>query len=466
MDDRIIQFIDALRAVGVRISVAESADALRAIETTGIADKDVFRAAMRATLIKEANDIPEFERLFPQFFSNGAPPMTNQPGGGMSPEDREKLADMLEQMLQNMTPEQLRQLFEAMMTGQNMSREQMQQMLRESTSQGQMTNPYYQPWMTRRAMRELQFDRLDELLQELLEKLREAGVSEEALAQLAQEARENQQALGEQVGQEVGANMLRRAAEERRQQKPLDELMDRPFERLRYDEIEDMRGVVMRLASLLRSRAALRQKRGNKGTLDAKSTIRANLRFGGVPMDVRHKRKHLKPKLSVICDLSTSMRPVVSFMLMLVYALQDQLSRTRSYAFVSDLYDISNDFNELRPEQAIEAVLERIRPGYYNTDLGASLSTFARDHMGTVDRRTTVIVLGDGRNNYNDPNLRDFEAIKRRARKVVWFNPENPRQWGTGDSDMPRYVPLCDAVHQVGNLRQLVDAVDSLFTRR
>ena len=466
MDDRIVQFIDALRAAGVRISVAESADALRAIEATGIANKDLFRAAMRATLVKEAHDIPEFERLFPSYFGTGAPPMPNQPGGGMSPEDREKLAQALEQMLKNMTPEQLRQLFESMMRGQNMSREQMQQMLEENTSQGQMTNPYYQPWMARRAMRELEFDRLDELLQELLEKLREAGISEEQLQQLAQEARENQQALAEQIGEEVGAGMMRRAAEERREQKPLDELLDRPFDRLRYDEIDDMRGVINRLAAQLRSRAALRQRRGKKGKLDAKATIRANQRFGGVPLDVRHKKKHLKPKLSVICDLSTSMRPIVSFMLMLVYALQDQVSRTRSYAFVADLYDISNDFNEARPDLAIEAVQERIRPGHYNTDLGNSLATFARDHMGTVDHRTTVIILGDGRNNYNDPNLRDFETIKRRARKVVWFNPEHPRQWGTGDSDMPKYVPLCDAVHRVSNLRELVEAVDSLFARR
>ena len=92
MDDRVIQFIEALRAAGVRISVAESADALRAIEATGITDKDLFRAAMRATLVKEAHDIPEFEKLFPAFFGLGSPPMPNQPGGGMSQEDREKLA--------------------------------------------------------------------------------------------------------------------------------------------------------------------------------------------------------------------------------------------------------------------------------------------------------------------------------------------------------------------------------------
>jgi uncharacterized protein with von Willebrand factor type A (vWA) domain len=466
MDDRIVEFITALRAAGVRISVAESADALRAIEATGIVDRDFFRSAMRATLVKEAQDRPEFERLFPLFFGSGPPPMPNQPGGGMSQQDREKLAQMLEQMLRTMTPEQLRRLFESMMSGQNMSREQMQQMLRESTSQGQMTNPYFQPWMARRAMRELEFDRLDELLQELLEKLREAGVSEEALGQLAQEARENQTALADQIGQEVGANMLRRAAEDRPQQRPLDELMNRPFERLSHEETDDLRGVVTRLAAQLRSRAALRQRRGSRGTLDAKSTIRANLRYAGVPLDVRHKRKHLKPKLSVICDISTSMRPVASFMLLLVYALQDQVSRTRSYAFIDDIEDISLDFNDSRPEQAIEAVLQRLRPGYYNTDLGNSLATFARDHLGTVDRRTTVIILGDGRNNYNDPNLRDFEAIKRRARRVVWFTPEAPRIWGTGDSDMPRYVPLCDAVHQVSNLKQLVDAIDTLFTRR
>ena len=129
MDDRIVEFITGLRAAGVRISVAESADALRAIGATGIADKDFFRLALRATLVKEAQDVATFEELFPQYFGPGAPPMPNQPGGGMSHEDRDKLADILEEMLRTMTPEQLRQLFEAMMRGQNMSREQMQQML-------------------------------------------------------------------------------------------------------------------------------------------------------------------------------------------------------------------------------------------------------------------------------------------------------------------------------------------------
>src|SRR5215510_9988147 len=148
MDDRLIEFINGLRAAGVRISVAESADALRAISEMGIADKQLFRLALRATLVKEAQDVSTFEELFPHYFGSGAPPMPNQPGGGMSQQDREKLAQMLEEMLRNMTPEQLRRLFEAMMTGQGMDRQQMQQMLRDGTSPSQLTNRYYQPWMT------------------------------------------------------------------------------------------------------------------------------------------------------------------------------------------------------------------------------------------------------------------------------------------------------------------------------
>jgi hypothetical protein len=246
--------------------------------------------------------------------------------------------------------------------------------------------------------------------------------------------------------------------------------MDMPFERLSDREASDMRSTVMRLATQLRSRAALRQRRGKTGTLDAKGTIRTNLKFGGVPIIVRHRRRHLKPKITVICDLSYSMRPVASFTLLLIYALQDQISRTRSFAFIDDIYDISTDFSESRPVQAIDTIMQRVRPPRsYATDLGKSLKTFVDDYFGCVDQRTTVIILGDGRNNYNDPNLRAFEQVKRRAHRVIWFNPEPPHMWGieypdTLNSDMLEYQRSCDAVHHVSNLRQLIQAVDSLFT--
>lgn len=482
MDQRIIDFIAALRAAGVRISVAESADSLRAIEATGIGERDFFRSALRATLIKDAQDITTFDEQFPLFFGTGAPPLPNQPGSGMTDEQREQLRNMLEQMLRNMTPEQLRELFQSMMTGQRMSAQQLQQMLQQllqamqqgmqpGQQQGFARSAYMRYMLSRQAMRELEFDRLDDLLQELLERLREAGVSEEELRQLEREAQQNKDALEQQITDQLARAMAQQQGQQPGQPR-MEELMERPFEQLDPEDLTDLRGIINRLAARLRSRAALRQRRGNRGQLDAKSTIRANLRFAGVPLDVRHKRKHLKPKLVVICDRSVSTDRAVTFLLLLIYALQDQISRTRSFAFIDTIHDISTYFDEHRPEQAIPQIIHDIQPKRsYSTDLGNSLKVFLQDYAGCVDRRTTVIFLGDARNNNNDPNLAAFSAIRQRARRIVWFNPEPRFMWGRFDpgslsSDMLDYAPLCDSVHEVRNLRQLVEAIDNLFVAR
>lgn len=465
MDQRVVEFIAALRAAGVRISIAESIDAMRALDAAGIDNRNWFQSALRATLVKEARDLPTFDKYFPMFFGTDMPPPMQQPGQGMSNEQMQQFMQQLEQMLQ-MSPEQLRELFESMMTGQRMSRQQMQQLLNENSSLSQMSGSMPMPWAMRRVLRELEFERLEEMLRELLDKLREAGISEEQLQQMAQEARENQAALRQQIEQEVGQGLLRRTAEERPPEPSLEDLLDRPFEYLDDQDLTAIRRVITRLAAQLRTRVALRQKRASKGTLDAKRTIRANLRYGGVPLDVRHRHRHLKPKLTVICDVSGSMREVTGFMLMLVYALQDQVSRTRPFVYYRTLADVANDFQELRPEEAVRVVPGRVQGGPYQTNLSNCLKTFVQKHLDAVDRRTTVIFLGDGDDHVSPPNPEDFEAIKRRANRVLWFNPEPHYRWGVGDNHMNVYGPICDAVHQVRNLRDLLNAVDSLFGYR
>ena len=190
-----------------------------------------------------------------------------------------------------------------------------------------------------------------------------------------------------------------------------------------------------------------------------------NVRFtGGVPIELRHKTRHKKPALVVICDVSTSMRQTVEFLLMLIYELQDQVAKTNSFIFIDDLIDISMVFAEEEPRQAIQRVLHENPPGHYNTDLGHSLNTLCHDHMSCIDHRTTVIILGDGRNNFNSPRLELAEQIQRRARRLIWFNPEPMGQWGTGDSDMHLYAQCADNVYKVSNLRELADAVDQILT--
>ncbi len=472
MDDRVVEFIAGLRAAGVRISIAESVDALRAIEQAGIEDKGLFRAALQTTLVKDPEAVPAFQRLFPMYFGHDQPPM-QQPGGGdtLTEEEQQQLQQLLQHMLATMTPQQLAQLFQSMISGQQLSREQIRDILNQQSTPPPMTHPYYQEWMTQRALRQIQFAKLEEALQQLLEQLQAEGMRTEALQAIAEAAQQNQQVLAEQIAQQVGQQMIEQMHNAEPRPRSVEQLMNRPFEQLSPQETQDLRSLVNRLAAQLRSRMALRQRRGKSGTLDAKQTIRSNLRFGGVPVVIRHRRRHLKPRLVVICDLSISMRPVASFMLLLIYALQDQISRTRSFAFIDDMHDVSMDFTEYRAEQAITNIQERIRPPRsYATDLGHSLQTFVRDHCGCVDQRTTVIILGDGRNNENDPGLEAFSKIRQRARRVVWFNPEPPSMWGRYDpgslsSDMLKYMPMCDAVHYVSNLRQLAAAVDSLFGR-
>lgn len=474
MDRRITEFIAALRAAGVRVSLAESTDALRALEHTGIADKNSFRLVLQATLIKDHGDRETFQELFPLYFSSDAPPPMQQPGGGqLSEEEQRQLEQMLQQMLQQMTPEQLADLFRSMMTGQQLSNPQIRAMLGQ-ISPPHMTSQRYQQWMARQALRELQHSKLNQLLRELLEKLRQAGMSEEALAAIAEAAHANQQVLADQIGQQVAQQMAELASGQGNtpsRRRSESELLDQPLENLDERDAHEMRAMVNRLAARLRSRMALRQRRGKTGTLDAKATLRTNQRFGGVPVYVRHRTRHLKPKLLILCDRSVSTQHVMTFMLLMIYSLHDQVSRTRSFAFIDHLHDMSIYFAESRPDQAIAQVCEHIRPTRsYSTDLGGCLGEFVHEYLGLIDSRTTVIVLGDGRNNENDPNLAAFAQICRRARKVIWFATEERSKWGVYDpgslsSDIYKYAPMCDAMHEVTTLRQLAEAIDRLFVR-
>jgi uncharacterized protein with von Willebrand factor type A (vWA) domain len=150
-------------------------------------------------------------------------------------------------------------------------------------------------------------------------------------------------------------------------------------------------------------------------------------------------------------------------MLGLVHALQDLITKTHAFAFIDHLEYISPDFVGRQANEAIREVLVRMPPGYYSTDLGYSLEAFEREYMDTLDRRTTFILVGDGRNNYNDPRLSIFQKMARRSRRTIWINPEPPMLWGSGDSDMLKYAPLCDNVVVAATLNELTAAVDHLL---
>jgi hypothetical protein len=360
----------------------------------------------------------------------------------------------------------LMELLRALLQGQPLPPEQLERAA-EQSGLPEARRPYEQREAAREMLRQLGMQLLEQLLRQLPAQLAQAGMDQPAIDQLMRDMQANRDALAEQLGRYIGAQLARQRAEAyNRQREEGRDIMNRPLERLTEQEAKQLRDELKRLAAQLRSRAALRRKRDHSGTLDAKRTLRSNLRFGGVPLELKFKSRHLKPKLAIICDMSTSMRPVVSFFLRMIYELQDQVSSTHTFGFVGDLGDITADFAQNPPEQALEIVLARpdLQPGHYSTELGHSLNTLMQKFADTIDHRTTVIFVGDGRNNFRDPRLDLMEQLQRRSKRIIWLNPEHPAEWGHGDSDMPKYLPYAAAVHRVSTMAELTSAIDRLLT--
>ena len=457
MDQRMVEFIRALRAAGVRISISESQDAMFGVNEVGIINLEQFKDTMKATLVKEHRDQPTFDYFFPLFFSSNQPPLQDIMDN-LTPEQQQMLQQALQSLMGDM--DALKDMLQQLLDGQAFSQEQLD-MMGEMSGLPNGDEMYQRAWFERRMQRQAQLNSLERMIAELLEELSEMGMSDEALDELEQMLRENLQGLSEQISQYVGATLAEQMAQKEPEKKP--DLLDIPFHRLSQHDIDNIRDEIRRLAAKLRSRASLRQRKKRTGQFDPRKTLRNNMKYGGVPIEMKFKKKHKKPKLVLICDLSTSMRYMVEFLMTLVYEMQDHVQKTSSFIFISDMVDVSMELEQMDSQDAVAKVLKQNPPGYYSTDLGNSLNTFARDHYSTIDSRTTVIILGDGRNNYNDPRLDIHGDMQRKSRRLFWFCPEPQTQWGTGDSDMHQYAGQADGVYRIRNLRDLANAVDSII---
>jgi len=456
MESRILQLISALRSSGVRVSLAESAEAFSAVDLMGIQDRELFRLSLRATLIKDIKDIPTFEKLFPLFFGSGQPPMMGgNPSAEMTPEEARIMAEALRQLAEN-----LRQRLERLMDGEQLSRSELEA-LGQLIGLDQADNLNYQNWMAQQMMRALLFPEVRDALEELMDQLAQLDMSRERIKQIQNLIQQNLQGMQAQINQFVGEKIAENLSV-RQHTDDVDNLMNRPFHALSELEKNLLQNEVKRLAAALRTRIALRQKRAKNGQLDPKATIRANMKYQGVPIEIKHRDRIHKPKIVVICDISTSMRFCSELMLGFLFALQGQVRKTHAFAFIDHIEYISEDFAVSNADEAIQAVLWRMPSGYYNTDLGWSLNGFTSDYLDTINSQTTLILVGDGRNNYRDPRLDLFATLSRRAARTIWLNPEPPTLW-RGDSDMPKYAPMCNDVLKVSNLKELTAAVDQLL---
>lgn len=239
------------------------------------------------------------------------------------------------------------------------------------------------------------------------------------------------------------------AAEERTRREHRVDLT--PFAALSDAEIEDVRRAVRRLGERLRGGARVRARHARRGRIDPHRTLRQLLSTGGVPFSpARRARRQDRPKLVLLCDVSDSVRAAAAFLLEFTHAVHDLLDRVRSFVFVSELGETTDLFERFPVRTAIATAWGGgvVRAGD-NSNYGRVLRAFAAEHLGELDRRTTVVVLGDGRTNYHDAGAPVLDAIRSRCKALLWLCPEPRGQWSQGDSAMAQYAARCTAVYEV-----------------
>jgi uncharacterized protein with von Willebrand factor type A (vWA) domain len=241
-----------------------------------------------------------------------------------------------------------------------------------------------------------------------------------------------------------------------------------PFAALSDAEIEEVRRAVRRFAEGLRGGARVRaRRRARRGPIDPHRTLGQALRSGGAPFAlVRKARRRDRPKLVLLCDVSESVRAAGCFLLEFTYAVQELFARARSFLFVSEL----GEATQLFAREPVRIAIARawsgdVVRGGENSNYGRVLRTFEDRHARDLDRRTTLVILGDGRTNYHDPATEVLERLRRRSRALVWLCTEPRGQWGQGDSAMALYAPRCTSVHDVRCAADLERAARTLVSR-
>ena len=471
MQQRIIEFTNLLRKSGIRVSVAEGIDAFRALDELSIEDRGIFKDALRASMVKRGDEISTFDELFDLYWSGFYDSLRESFGNlgdqmGEMGIDLESLMAQMAQMMEGMEGDlDLGELAKALLTQDLASLENMIRDAADQAGTDRIENMLQGGFFSRRTNEQLDLDGAGGQLEELAAKLSEMGMGSdeiEAIRQMIQKLIENmRRSVKNFVERELQTRNHDYMEKFRKEM-----LQEKSFYHLTEEEIARMREVVNRLAQRIKNVLSIRKKRIKRGKLDLHQTLRRNMARGGIPFEViyKHRRKD-RPKLVILCDVSSSVANVSRFMLQFMYGLQEAFTKIRSYVFVSDLGEVTTVFKDSDVNSAIEKALDGgdVINVYTRSNFGQAFHDFWKDHLSSIDNKTTVIVLGDARNNYNDPRAWCLRDIHIKAKNVVWLNPESPSAWGFGDSVMDRYAPYCDRVEECRNLRQLSKIVDDVM---
>jgi uncharacterized protein with von Willebrand factor type A (vWA) domain len=497
MDRTLSNFIRALRNAEVRISTAETLDAFNTVELVGYRDRTFLKSALSLVLPKTADEKEAFEECFEQFFSfktftndataanegvepgdaegggehaetgeagEGAEGAEGRQGSGGGEGGRKKKsknafgpdAEAEEEELGHGAVAEPRSEL-----GQLLMNDDRTQLSMAMSAAGQEVNVqeimvFTQKGLyTRRIMEEMG---LADMQREMID-LRQSPQTPDR--RLAQELKKRREWLREQVRDYVEQQFLlhadvtgRRLREELLRKVKLSNVEHRNFRLIQE--------VVFRMAKRLVALHSRRKKVFKRGQLNVPRTLRHNMAYDGAIFDLRWKSVKIdRPKVFAICDVSGSVANYARFMLMFLYSLEEVMPKVRSFAFSSDLAEVTELFDRNTLEDAIAKTLRDYAGG--STDYGQAFEDFKRHCLDDVDNRTTIIILGDARNNYGDPKAEILKEMYDRCKRLIWLNPESRNTWNVGDAEMRRYGAYCHQVEECNSLMHLERIVGNLL---
>ncbi len=454
----ILKFVSCSRAAGLRISTSEVLDCFDQLKLIDFLDEPQFAAVLRANFAKSRREQFHFNRLYDLFFHE----LRQESNIAQA----ESLADKVQNALQALAPGQDDDgAFRAVLDflgGDPMSfLQQLQPGLAEGNQTGGGTSSNLGPMVQRLSLM-LEINAVEDALADYLIGQRD---------RLPWEIRRDLKALFD-ARLESARRLLtreRRPFDEKtpktmsyRQQ--LDRLGEIHFASLTRKEVEGMREVIEQLVRRLKDTIGRRYAVKNRGALDVKKTLRRAAAYQGIPVELFYrKRPPRKAKIVTLCDVSGSVWSAARFMLNMLYSLQECFTQVRSFVFVAGLDEVTSIFGDHEINQAIEKILKEADIEYNAaTDYGLTFRQFKKDYMDILNKKTTLIIIGDGRSNYSNPEDQILDEMRERSRRVIWLNPETPYFWYSGDSEMRTYQACCDEVRPCQNLNQLLDFIKSL----
>lgn len=459
--DQLLAFVQYLRGKKIPVSPADTLDAVQVAELLGYEDKTRLKTGLAAALAKSQHELGVFDAAFEDYFQA----LQNKPRATQPPHHRADQSDQASGEPNSAQPaspngepdplEGLRgnALFDAL--------EQQD----ETTLSIAIETAAAEAKVEEISL----FTQRGQYVRKILDALGDEALREAAieLEQSEPAAFEAVQALREQLRDRVRdrverAYLIHASAK-------TEDLLDESLSKIKLGNVDHsqmarLKRLMDRMAKKLAARHGRRRRRFRRGKLHVGETVRRAIPTDGIPFYPRWRKvEHRRPQIMAICDVSGSVAAYAKFLLMFLYALQDVLPRTRSFAFSAALGEVSDLFARLPVEEAIERV--NLKYGGA-TDYGRALMDFSELALSEVNTATTLIILGDARNNKADPRLDLLAEMKARAKRVIWLNPESTRLWGTGDSEMLRVKRHCHVVHECNNLKQLERIIDKLLSDR